>query len=45
MELGVEMETIRKGLKSFLGVKRRFEYHIKSQKVIYIDDYGTTQRN
>lgn len=40
MELGVEMETIRKGLKSFLGVKRRFEYHIKSQKLIYIDDYA-----
>lgn len=38
--LGLDETTIRKGLSSFLGVKRRFEYHIKSQNLIYIDDYA-----
>jgi len=27
-------------LASFKGVKRRFEFHIKSEKIIYIDDYA-----
>jgi UDP-N-acetylmuramate--alanine ligase len=31
---------IRHGLKSFKGVKRRFEYHLKSEKRVYIDDYA-----
>lgn len=39
-ELGIGLDTIRKGLKSFLGVKRRFEYHIKTDKLTYIDDYA-----
>ena len=38
--LGLTEEEIRYGLTSFLGVKRRFEYHIKSDKVTYIDDYA-----
>lgn len=38
--LGLDEATIRNGLKSFLGVKRRFEYIVKSQKLIYIDDYA-----
>lgn len=38
--LGMDETTIRSGLKSFLGVKRRFEYIVKSQKLIYIDDYA-----
>jgi UDP-N-acetylmuramate--alanine ligase len=33
-------DAIRKAMKSFLGVKRRFEYHIKSEKLVFIDDYG-----
>ena len=40
VELGMDEMDIRKGLQSFLGVKRRFEYHIKSEKLIYIDDYA-----
>ncbi len=38
--IGLSEEVIRSGLASFLGVKRRFEYHIKSQDLIYIDDYA-----
>ncbi|MBX2949507.1 MAG: UDP-N-acetylmuramate--L-alanine ligase [Crocinitomicaceae bacterium] len=38
--LGVDEATIRSGLKTFLGVKRRFESIVKSQNLIYIDDYA-----
>lgn len=38
--LQLDEATIRSGLKSFLGVKRRFEYIVKSQNLIYIDDYA-----
>lgn len=31
---------IRKALASFKGVKRRFEYHIKTRDLVYIDDYA-----
>tara|TARA_Y100000589_G_C27199409_1_gene648769 strand:- start:10914 stop:12290 length:1377 start_codon:yes stop_codon:yes gene_type:complete len=39
-QLGLKENEIRKPLASFKGVKRRFEYHIKSKKLIYIDDYA-----
>jgi UDP-N-acetylmuramate--alanine ligase len=32
--------AIRKAMGSFLGVKRRFEYHIKTDNLVFIDDYG-----
>ena len=38
--LNVSPEEIKAGLASFEGVKRRFEYHIKSSKMTYIDDYA-----
>lgn len=38
--LGIEEQVIRAGLESFAGVKRRFEYHVKSQSLVYIDDYA-----
>jgi UDP-N-acetylmuramate--alanine ligase len=38
--LGLSEEEIRFGLKTFKGVKRRFEYHIRTQKLVYIDDYA-----
>ncbi len=31
---------IKAALKSFLGIKRRFEYIINTEKTIYIDDYA-----
>lgn len=38
--LGLSETEIRTGLATFKGVKRRFEYQIKSQDKIYIDDYA-----
>ncbi len=40
IELGVSEKTIRLSLETFKGVKRRFEYHIKADHKIYIDDYA-----
>lgn len=37
---GVASDDIRKALKSFKGVKRRFSYQIKKQGLVYIDDYA-----
>ncbi|MCO5258760.1 MAG: UDP-N-acetylmuramate--L-alanine ligase [Crocinitomicaceae bacterium] len=39
-QLGIDLPTIVEGIKTFKGVKRRFEYHIKTQQLIYIDDYA-----
>ncbi|MNK22630.1 UDP-N-acetylmuramate--L-alanine ligase [compost metagenome] len=39
-ELGLSEEEIRAGLKEFKGVKRRFEYQVRSEKLVYIDDYA-----
>jgi UDP-N-acetylmuramate--alanine ligase len=39
-ELGLSEHEIRNGLKTFKGVKRRFEYHIKTKELVYIDDYA-----
>jgi len=40
LRLGVAPEQIRLGLASYLGVKRRFEYIIESQSLVFIDDYA-----
>lgn len=37
---GVDQEAIRKGLSEFKGIKRRFEYIIEQENLIYIDDYA-----
>lgn len=37
---GVSLHDIKKGLANFKGIKRRFEYVLDSEKVIYIDDYA-----
>jgi len=37
---GCTMVEIKQGLHSFKGVKRRFEYIIKSPETIFIDDYA-----
>ncbi|MDG1842189.1 MAG: UDP-N-acetylmuramate--L-alanine ligase [Crocinitomicaceae bacterium] len=39
-ELGMPVNKLLRGLESFMGVKRRFEFIIKSKKLIYIDDYA-----
>jgi UDP-N-acetylmuramate--alanine ligase len=40
LQVGVSPELVKAGICSFGGVKRRFEYHIRSEKVVYIDDYA-----
>ncbi|MBU2019703.1 MAG: UDP-N-acetylmuramate--L-alanine ligase [Bacteroidetes bacterium] len=38
--LGLSEEKIRAAFKTFKGVKRRFDYHLKSEDFVYIDDYA-----
>ncbi len=40
LELKISEEKIRAALASFRGVKRRFEYIVKDDRHIYIDDYA-----
>ena len=37
---GVEEDEIRKALPDFEGIRRRFEYRIKSDDLVFIDDYA-----
>ena len=39
-QLGVNNICLLDGMSSFKGIKRRFETHIISEKIIYIDDYA-----
>jgi UDP-N-acetylmuramate--alanine ligase len=38
--LGIEQEKIKAAVEAFKGVKRRFEYIIKNEKMVFIDDYA-----
>jgi UDP-N-acetylmuramate--alanine ligase len=38
--LGIENDKIKAAVESFRGVKRRFEYIIKTQHLVFIDDYA-----
>lgn len=38
--LGIANDKIKAGVESFRGVKRRFEYIIKTDKLVFIDDYA-----
>jgi UDP-N-acetylmuramate--alanine ligase len=40
LRLGVNPDLIKSALGSFKGVKRRFEYIVKDEQHIYIDDYA-----
>jgi UDP-N-acetylmuramate--alanine ligase len=40
LQIGVNEQDIVKALASFGGVKRRFEYHIRTKSRVYIDDYA-----
>jgi len=40
LKLGVDESTIKTALASFQGVKRRFEFIVKKNKLVYIDDYA-----
>ncbi len=38
--LGIDGASVRSALDGFKGVKRRFEYVVKTDKMVYIDDYA-----
>ena len=40
VEYGCPHQQLAKALASYKGVKRRFSYHIKTDKLVYIDDYA-----
>ena len=39
-QLGLSEDEVRIGFSSFKGVKRRFEVHINTDELVYIDDYA-----
>lgn len=40
LQCGVDEYQLRAGLKSFSGIKRRFDVRIKTKELVYIDDYA-----
>ncbi len=40
VEYGCPHQQLAKALASYTGVKRRFSYHIKTDDLVYIDDYA-----
>lgn len=39
-QLNIGGEVIKEALRSFTGVKRRFDYRVKTDGLVYIDDYA-----
>lgn len=37
---GVEEDVIRRNIKTFKGVNRRFDFHINNKSKVYVDDYA-----
>ncbi len=37
---GLDGDTIRKHLKTFRGVQRRFDFQLNNEKIVFIDDYA-----
>lgn len=40
LEYGCNAEQLKQALATYKGVKRRFSYHIKTNDLVYIDDYA-----
>jgi UDP-N-acetylmuramate--alanine ligase len=40
LEMGMEIAKVKAGIESFKGVKRRFQYIVRTEKIVYIDDYA-----
>lgn len=40
LSCGLDQHQLRYGLKSFAGVRRRFDYRIREKQLVYIDDYA-----
>jgi UDP-N-acetylmuramate--alanine ligase len=39
-KLDIDTASVKKAVKEFKGVKRRFEYIVKTNDVVYVDDYA-----
>ena len=39
-QMGLKWPAIKTGIETFMGVKRRFDIHIKTENFVYIDDYA-----
>ena len=37
---GVKPEDLKKGMATFAGPRRRFDFHLKTDQVVLIDDYA-----
>lgn len=40
LALGLDAETIREGMATFQGIKRRFDYVIRTEQLVFLDDYA-----
>ena len=40
LQFGLKEQQVKEGIETFRGVKRRFEYHITRDDLIFIDDYA-----
>lgn len=40
LALGVDREVIKRAIGTYRGVKRRFDYQVKNDDLVYIDDYA-----
>lgn len=40
LSCGLDQHQLRHGLKTFAGVRRRFDYRIREKGLVYIDDYA-----
>ena len=38
--LGLDVASIRRGMATFQGIKRRFDYVIRTEQLIFLDDYA-----
>ncbi len=39
-QIGLKAGSIKEALRSFKGVKRRFDYRVRSESLVYVDDYA-----
>jgi UDP-N-acetylmuramate--alanine ligase len=40
LTLGLDTEAIRRGMDTFQGVNRRFDYVIRNERIVFIDDFA-----
>ncbi len=40
LSCGLDEYQLRHGLKTFAGIRRRFDFHINEKNIVYIDDYA-----